>query len=222
MSVSFTTQDHVAIITLDDGNKNVINHDVLDALERAFDQATGSNAKAIVFKGRPGSFCAGYDLAVMTGDDPQASARLGRRGGALARRIYASPIPIVGLAQGHAFTIGLVWLACCDLCIGEEGTFKFGMTEVALNVPLTGWALEPMRAKVKPTHHLQALLHSTVYDPVGAASAGLLDRVVAAGTGEADAMASAQALSKLPAHSYQITKQALRETVLQAMDAGLD
>ena len=76
----------------------------------------------------------------VTGDDPDASAKLGKRGGQLAKRIFASPIPVVGLSQGHAFTIGAVWLACCDVRIGERGDYKYGMTEVKLGVPFSDCA----------------------------------------------------------------------------------
>ncbi len=221
MSVAIEMQNDVAIIGIDDGKKNVINHEVLDALEAAFDQAEADGAKAILFKGREGSFCAGYDLSVMTGGDPDASSRLGKRGGMLARRIYASSVPVVGLSQGHAFTIGAVWLACCDVAIGEEGSFKYGMTEVALNVPLTGWALEPLRAKLNTPHQVPALLHSTIYAPEGALAAGFIDKLVPAGHGLQEATTAAAALAELPNHAYRHTKMAMRQPILDSMDAQL-
>ena len=85
MSVELEMRDDVAIITLDDGNKNVINHEVLDQLEAAWEKAEADAGSVILF-GRPGSFCAGYDISVMTGGDANASAELGRRGGRLGAR----------------------------------------------------------------------------------------------------------------------------------------
>ena len=85
MSVTTDIQDDIAIIQFDDGNKNVINHELLDDLESAFDQTEHSNAKVLILQGREGSFCAGYDLSVMVGDDPKAASRLGQRGGNIAR-----------------------------------------------------------------------------------------------------------------------------------------
>ncbi len=221
MTISLEIHDAVAVIGIDDGKKNVINHGVLDELEAAFDEADNRNAGAVVFKGRQGSFCAGYDISVMTGEDPDASARLGQRGGQLARRIYASPRPVVGLSPGHAFTIGAVWLACCDVSIGEQGAFKYGMTEVALNVPLTGWALEPLRAKLHPAHQLPALLHSGIYSPEDALQAGFIDRLVPAGEGLAAAMQTAAALAELPGDAYAKTKLAIRQPGLEVMAAQL-
>ncbi len=221
MTVSIEIQNDVAVIGIDDGKKNVINHDVLDQLEAAFDKADEEGARAILFKGREGSFCAGYDISVMTGDDPDASSRLGKRGGLLAKRIFASPVPVVGLSQGHGFTIGAVWLACCDVAIGEEGAFKYGMTEVALNVPLSAWALEPLRAKLNASHHIPALLHSTIYPPDGALQAGFIDKLVPEGEGFQAAMTAAAALAELPSHAYAATKLAMRKPLLDIMTAQL-
>ncbi len=79
MTVTLTIHEDVAIVRIDDGRKNVINHGVLEALEAAWAQVE-SDAKAAILTGREGSFCAGYDISVMTGDDRGAAAELGRRG----------------------------------------------------------------------------------------------------------------------------------------------
>ena len=221
MSVSLEIQKDVAVIKIDDGNKNVINHTVLDELEQAFDTAESEGMKAILFKGRPGSFCAGYDISVMTGDDPEATSRLGKRGGLIARRILGSSVPVVGFSQGHAFTIGAVWLSCCDIAIGETGKFKYGMTEVALNVPLNGWALAPMLAKIKPWYQTSALLHSKVHTPEEALEAGFIDQLLPEGEGFDIALESAVQLTKLPAPAYKATKMAIRGSILEVMDRDL-
>ena len=87
MTVSYNLDNGIAHIVFDDGKKNVVNHDVLDQLEGAWETAQ-SEAKAIVLSGRPGSFCAGYDLSVMMGEDSAAAVELGARGGKLAHKIF--------------------------------------------------------------------------------------------------------------------------------------
>ena len=221
MSVSTDVQGDIAIIQFDDGNKNVINHELLDGLEHAFDQTEHSQAKALILQGREGSFCAGYDLSVMVGDDPKAASQLGLRGGNIARRIYGSRKPVIGLSQGHAFTIGAIWLASCDLAVAEDGPYKYGMVEVALNVPLTGWALAPVRAKLNPAHHTKALLHAHVFNPSDALEAGFIDQLASSGEGLSKALEAAETLAKLPNDAYYQTKLALRQQTLSAMDKHL-
>lgn len=52
MTVSIEMQNDVAVIEIDDGKKNVINHDVLDQLETAFDKAEADGTRAILFRCR--------------------------------------------------------------------------------------------------------------------------------------------------------------------------
>ena len=65
MIISLKFKEDVAVIGIDDGYKNVINHLVLDELESAWDSAE-NKAKAILLKGREGIFCAGYDTVSYT------------------------------------------------------------------------------------------------------------------------------------------------------------
>ncbi|TNF85758.1 MAG: hypothetical protein EP301_10165 [Gammaproteobacteria bacterium] len=222
MTVTLDTQEQVTVISIDDGNKNVINHGVLDELEAAWAEAEAV-AKAVILCGRPGSFCAGYDISVMTGDDPGAAAKLGQRGGRFAHRLFGSQMPTVAVSTGHAFTIGAVWLACCDVRIGEAGRFKYGMSEVALNVPFSAWPLEPLKERLNSQHLVPALLHSRIYDPEGALEAGFVDELVAEGAGMEKARQVAAELAKLPGAAYGQSKRQLRGEALAIMaeDLGL-
>ena len=220
MSVSLDHVENVAVITLDDGGKNVINHAVLDQLEQAWEDAT-TTAGAVVISGRPGSFCAGYDISVMTGDDPQAAVELGRRGGVLAYKLFGSDTPTVAVSTGHAFTIGAVWLACCDVRIGEQGAFRYGMTEVALNVGFGDWPLQPLQERLNPQLLVPSILHSRVYAPDEALQAGFIDHLVPAGKGMEMALSQAQQLATLPKKAYGVSKRALRKQALNTMAADL-
>lgn len=220
--VTLDIEERVAVISIDDGGKNVINHEVLDELEVAWEEAE-SDAGAVILSGRPGSFCAGYDISVMTGDDPGAAARLGQRGGRFAHRLFGSQRPTLAVCTGHAFTIGAIWLACCDVRIGESGRFKYGMSEVSLNVPFSAWPLVPLRERLDSRHQIRALLHSRIYDPEGALEAGFIDELVAEGVGMAKARADAIELAELPHPAYGQSKRQLRSEALAVMaeDLGL-
>ena len=71
MQITSELTGDVALITMDDGKKNAITPQAIADLNTAFDGAE-SDAKAVVLAGRPGSFCAGFDLSIMTGGDMDA------------------------------------------------------------------------------------------------------------------------------------------------------
>jgi len=220
MIVTLEKHNDVGVILIDDGNKNVINHQVLDELEPTFAEAE-RDTKAIVISGRPGSFCAGYDISVMTGDDPGAASELGLRGGKFAHQLYSSKNPLLAVSTGHAFTIGAIWLACCDIRIGEKGNYKYCMSEVKLGVPFGAWPLQPLKARLSPAHQIEALLHSKPYPPEEAVAAGYIDQLTEPGAGLAVAIDKAKVLARLPQSAYAKSKLQLREEALSVMAADL-
>ncbi len=57
MSVTYNLQDHVAVVTFDDGKANVYSHEVLEALAAALDRAEADpEARAMLLVGGPGAF----------------------------------------------------------------------------------------------------------------------------------------------------------------------
>lgn len=222
MDISLDITDDVGLIRFDDGKKNAFTIDGIKDLTGAFDEAE-ANAKAIVLTGRPGSFCAGFDLATMMGDDKAAVMELGQGGGRLALRMYQCERPLVAACTGHAFTIGCLWLLASDTRIGEDGRFKFSMIETQVGMPLGPWAFTLLEAKLSKRHYTAAVVQSKVYDPRGAVDAGFLDEVVGEGEATAKALEAAAGFAQLPAHAYAANKLSTRQAGIEVMkrDLGL-
>ena len=90
--------------------------------------------------GTPGFLTGGFDLTVMQGDDPAAMIRLVSDGGALFTRLFASSVPVVVAAPGHAVAAGALLLLAADERIGTEGSFKVGLieTQIGMFLPAVG------------------------------------------------------------------------------------
>lgn len=220
MDITLSISDDIALVTLDDGKKNAINLDGLTAINAALDEAE-EKAKAIVIAGRPGSFCAGFDLATMTSGDIEAITALGTEGGLLATRLYGIGKPLVAACTGHAFTIGAFWLLACDTRIGENGSFKFGFNETAMGMVLPAWPLELLKARINPTLFIPTVTQARIYDPEGAVQAGILDTLVAEGESVDAALAAAAQFAALPAAAYAGNKLSTRQVSLDIMRKDL-
>ena len=220
MEIKFEMTDGIALIQLDDGKKNAITLDAAQEILAALEKAQ-ADASAIVMAGRPGAFCAGFDMAVMTGGDAEAIKALGTTGGRIVHALYATEKPTVAACTGHAFTVGALWLLACDTRFGEAGDFKLGMTETAVGVPLTPWSMEPLKARLAPTWFVPVVAQSRILDPEGAVAAGFLDEVVPAGEAIDRALATAGQLAQLPAKAYGINKLMARREALDIMAADL-
>lgn len=177
-AVTYELQDRVAVVTIDDGKANAISHDIAAAVHDALGHAR-EEAGAVVLAGRPGRFSAGFDLATMTSSD-EAARHLLTAGAELGLEIYEFPKPVVIACTGHALAMGGILLFCSDIRIGAEGSFKIGLNEVAIGMPVPRFAVELGRDRLTRAQFTRAINHATVYDPEGAVTAGFLDRVVPA------------------------------------------
>jgi len=211
--VSYSFEDGLAMIRVDDGRANALSHTVLDQLEAALHRAEKDEAAAVVMAGRPGRFCAGFDLSVMTAG-PRECRGMVEKGARVFLRMVEFDRPIVVACSGHALAGGAVWLSCVDWRIGADVDAKIGLNEVAIGMPLPIFAVEMARARLSKRHFLASTVHARVYSPQAALDAGWLDDVVPADRLIDAAKAKATELGSLRNPAYTLTKRtALRATV---------
>lgn len=219
MSVTLDITDKIALITMDDGKANAQGHAMIEGLENALSEAE-AKASAVVLTGRPGKFCAGFDLSIMQGGDVNALIELVARGGKLAARMYGYPLPLVAACNGHALALGAIYLLAADTRIGEKVPAKIGLNETAIGMELPIFGTALAQARLDPTRLTEAVIQATIYDPEGAAQVGYLDRVVGEGEAIGAATALAGALGQLPQAAYAGTKRVIRRATLAEIEAS--
>jgi enoyl-CoA hydratase len=212
--------DDLCRIRLDDGKANALSLQRLDALAEGLERAE-KEAKGLLLIGRPGCFCAGFDLKVLRQGREPAEA-LVRAGMELCLRLRESPLPIVAACSGHALAMGAVLLMAADERIGAQGDFKIGLNETAIGLVLPRSAVEIVRERLSKRHFERAVVQAEVYAPEQAADAGFLDRVVAADVLEAEAQRRASALAALSSHAFRDNKRRALEVTLTRIRAALE
>ncbi len=216
--VSSETGAGVLVVHLDDGKANALSAATIAAVAAALDTAEADDSiGAVVLHGRPGKFCAGFDLTVMRGGEVEAIVGLVSDGGDLVRRLYGCGVPVVAACTGHALAAGALLLLGCDLRIGADIDCKIGLNEVAIGMVLPAWAITIAQERLSRRHLQPAVALAQVFDGRGAVDAGYLDQVVAEGDVLASALAHAQALAQLHGRAYAGTVRALRGEVLARM-----
>ena len=217
--LDYRLEGPVARLHFDDGKANAVSHAALEAFHRALDRAE-KEAGAVLLLGRPGRFCAGFDLNTMAAG-PEAARGLVAAGAELLLRMSEAPLPIVAACGGHALAMGALLLLASDLRLGAEGEFKIGLNEVAIRMTLPVFAVELARERLSRRHLGRATVLAEVYDPAGAAAAGYLDRVVAPAALDAEALAEAARLAELPRRAFAETKRRLRGPRVERVRAAL-
>jgi enoyl-CoA hydratase len=221
MTVTYKLDEHVAVITFDDGKANVFTHEALDALGQALDRAEADpEAHGVLLAGRPGRFSAGFDLATMTAGPAEMRA-LVAHGARFTARLLLEPLPVVAACPGHALAAGALVLLACDHRIGASGEWRIGLNEVAIGMALPVWAVELARYRMPPSA-LDRIVLGEVDSPADAAASGFLDRVVGPDELLAEARATAARFATLRAGAVEGTKARTRAEVARRMLDGLE
>ena len=218
--VSFTLNDGIAVITLNNGKVNALSPAVLAALNAALDRAQEAGAM-VVLTGQPGILSGGYALKVMMKGPEQAIA-LVTAGSMLTRRMLAHPQPIIVACGGHAVAKGAFLLLASDYRLGAEGNFLIGLNEVQIGMTMHHVGILLARDRLSPAAFQRSVINAEMFAPQAAMEAGFLDRVVAPDQLMTTAMEMAQQLKKLNAVAHRNTKLKARKALLDALDGAID
>lgn len=218
--VTYESRENIAVLRMDDGKANALSYEMMDALDEALTRAE-REASAVVLTGRPGKFCAGFDLKLMMAGVDQARA-LVSRGGELLLRLYALPLPLVIASTGHALAGGALVVLTGDLRLSARGPFRVGLNEVQIGMPVPVLAMELARDRLDPRHLTKSTLFATVVDPEAAIAAGWFDELTDDAALIDTAVERAKQLAQLPRDAYAKTKMSLREQTIDYVRATME
>ena len=218
--VSFTLNDGIAVITLNNGKVNALSPEVLAALNAALDRAQEAGAM-VVLTGQPGILSGGYDLKVMM-QGPEQAIALVTAGSMLTRRMLAHPQPIIVACGGHAVAKGAFLLLASDYRLGVEGNFLIGLNEVQIGMTMHHVGILLARDRLSPAAFQRSVINAEMFAPQAAMQAGFLDRVVAPDQLMSSAMEVAHQMKKLNAAAHRNTKLKARKALLDALDGAIE
>jgi enoyl-CoA hydratase len=218
--VSYSLQDSIAHIAMDDGKANVLSPNMLFELNTAFDRAENDDV-VVVLSGRSGLFSGGFDLNVMRADAGQASSMM-NEGFSLAERILGFRSPVVVACTGHAVAMGAFLALSGDFRIGIDGPYRIIANEAAIGMTLPHGIVEICRQRLTPSHLSRVLALAEPFSSHAAVAAGFFDTVVAENDLLSAAHEKALELHQLHRASYFQTKMRIRSNALAAIRAGFD
>jgi enoyl-CoA hydratase len=220
-SVTYSLDESVGWITMDDGKVNALSPSMFDELNGAFDRAEADHATVVVLCGRPGIFSAGFDLTVLRESGPDSVAML-QSGFKLAERMLAFPTPVVVACPGHAIAMGVFLVLSADYRVGVSGPFRITANEVAIGLTMPRAAIEICRQRLAPAEFNRAVMLAENFSPEEAVTAGFLDRIVEPDDLKETARVVAELLSGLDGQAHRSTKQRARTHLLTDLRAAIE
>jgi methylglutaconyl-CoA hydratase len=201
-----------ATITIDNPDRrNVLDAASIAGMRDALATAADDDAvRVVVLTGTGNTFCAGADLSGATGGDAGSFADSGPRALAgLLADILDHPKPTVARVQGHVAGGGNGLVAACDLSVAAD-TAKFAFSEVRVGVAPAVISVVCL-ARLHPTDAYELLLTGERVTAARVQTAGMLTRVVAADTLDAEVDALCAAVAKGGPQALAATKELLRK-----------
>ncbi len=217
--VTYTVNDGIATIAMDDGKANVLSTAMIEELNGAFDKAEADNA-VVILTGREGMFSGGFDLKEMKAG-PQDALELTSKGSKLARRMMAFPRPVIMVATGHTIAMGAFLALACDYRIIAEGDFKVGLNETMIGMTMHNFGIELGRYRLAKNYFNRCVINAEIFNPRDAVRAGFFDRTVPA---EQLAMAGPMAgamFKQLNETAFKNTKRRSRKEAFAILDQAI-
>lgn len=190
------------------GPANALDPVLVAQLDASLDEAE-RHGRPLVLTGRERFFSAGLDLAGLP-RDRQEMSRFVDAFDALLLRLFRFPCPTVAAVNGHAVAGGAILAAACDVRLGASGSYRIGVSEVALGVIFPAVAFEILRAAIPAPRTAEVLLRGTLTGPEDAVTSGFLHELAPPDELDGRALERARELGALPREAYTHTKRELR------------
>ncbi|WP_409432853.1 crotonase/enoyl-CoA hydratase family protein [Litorimonas sp. RW-G-Af-16] len=217
--VTYTFNDGVAVIALDDGKANALGSAMWAELNTALDTAEKDDA-IVIITGRDGMMSGGFDLKEM-GSGPQAALELTSKGSKFARRIMAHPRPVIMAAPGHTIAMGAFLALACDYSMIKEGEFKVGLNETLIGMTMHNFGIEMGRYHLTKSHFNRCVINGEIFSPKGAMHAGFFDRVVPAEQWPMAIPMAGQMFKQANPKAFRETKLRSRKEIFKILDQAI-
>jgi len=219
--VTYTRDEHIAVIRMDDGKVNALGPTMQQALNEAIDNADRDNVGALVISGNHRVFSGGFDLKILTSGETQPAIDMLRGGFELAYRLLSYPKPVVIACTGPAIAMGAFLLCSGDHRIAAHA-YNIQANEVAIGMTIPWAALEILKLRLTQSAYQQAAGLSKTFFGETAIAAGFVDEIALPEVLVSRAEEAAHEFANLNQQAHAATKLRARADALKAIRAGID
>ncbi len=210
-----TIRDRLALITLDRGRSNPINHQMIKELTDCIktlesDAAVG----AVILTGKEGFFSSGIDLieAYDYNEDQSSEFWIGFLG--LQNALATFKKPLIAAISGHSPAGGCVLAICCDYRVMAEGKFIIGLNEIPVGIIVPDSVFHLYSFWLGQHKAYQYLMEGKLLNVNEALEAGLIDEVTSPDRLMNTAVEKAIAYMKMPPVTWSQSKLNLRKELI--------
>jgi len=214
-----TIKEGLAIISLDRGRSNPINHQMLKELSASIrDLDADKGVGGLILTGKEGFFSSGIDLIEAYDYDEAQSREFWMDFLAMQNTLAAFSKPMVAAISGHSPAGGCIMAICCDYRIMAEGKFVIGLNEVPVGIIVPGSVFNLYAFWLGQRKAYQFLLEGKLLNVAEAFDAGLIDEITGPETLMEAAEKKVRAYMQLNPVTWRQSKANLRRELIAKLN----
>jgi enoyl-CoA hydratase len=219
----FRVHDGLGEVVISDPPLNLFGMELLDDLANATEQAAESDARAILVRAEGDAFSGGANVEIFLDRDEKAARELIEGFIPAIRRFSEIDVPTVCAVQGLCLAAGFEVALTCDLIWAADDA-QLGLVEGVIGATPFGGGTQRLVARAGAGRAAEAVLTARPYPAKTMFEWGVVNRVLPATELQEKTRAFARRLSEGPTLAHGATKELIRLTVddgVEAADAAL-
>jgi len=213
--VSIQTENAVATITLNRDKVHALNHDMMDQIREAFENAAGDDTvRAVILTGTGSFFSFGLDVPEIYDYTPEQCTEFLVKFCDLYTYMYLFPKPVVAAINGHAIAGGCILATTCDYRMMVGGKAKIALNEITFGSSLFAGNVAILKALVGQANAEKIIFGGKMYIAEDAEDLGLVDQVVSENKLMAKAVQVATEMAEKSGEAFAALKRLSREPIV--------
>lgn len=221
--VKITRKNDYAIVSLDRGKVNALNHQMVSEIREAISHLKNDDdVRGAIITGKPHYFSAGLDLIELYQYDRQKIKEFWIDFMGMMIDLAAYEKPLIAAISGHSPAGGTVIALTCDYRFMVHGEkYRVGLNEVAVGIKITDSIFRLYQFWLGRRQAYQALLQGHLFSPDEAWEIGLVDQLVDIEELLPEAELKLHEILKASDHILTDTKKIMRRQLLDEINVDM-
>lgn len=219
--ISLKTENHIAVMTIQNRPLNVLTDHLLDELEQLVDSVLNDREVRAIILDATGerAFAAGADIKQFPDLNKEKGIVLVEKGKKIFDKLAGSRAPVICSIHGMALGAGLELALACDIRIAEEDA-QLGFPETGLGI-LPGYGgTQRLSRLVGPGKAKEMILSGAILSGREAYETGLVERLTAPGEAIVKAKGIAESIAAKAPLAVAHAKDAIDRGFEQSLANG--
>lgn len=195
----------LAVITLDSPPLNLVDAEMISAVQSAIAAVGSSDARGLLIKAAGRAVSAGVDVSTFEHLTPDSGTALWRDWFEMIHAVEELPIPTVFAAHALCLTAAFEIALACDLLIAAESA-RFGLVEIVVGLTPSMGGPQRLASRAGPARARQLVYSGELFDAATLERWNVVNRVVPDKEFAEAARALALRLANGPTRAHAATK----------------